>query len=587
MPRVLLVFLLLARGTRAQCSAAPGAFCVDATTQAPCPAGSFCTGGAAPPLPCTCPALCPVSTAADAENFVWTASTLAGSGATGFADGIGTNATFGSPNGGAADSRGNFYVGDQPNCIVRKVVLQTGLVTTLAGKAGNCTGTDGVGSSATFKAPRGCEWNPSTDDVYVADTTFNKIRVISQPDLVVTVLAGSGVAGAADGVGVAATFNGPSGLAYFAPSNVLYVVGNHMVRAIDVASATVTTLAGSPTAGFADNVGALASFNGPFDANCDSSGNVIVADWKTFRIRKVTPTGVVTTVVGTGSSGAVNGPTSVASLVGAVTVLPLANGALVISDWDGDRVRFFSTTGYLSTMAGPAEFNLPCAATANVSTGTITINDHGSRRIRQLTCSACPVGSFCVNGAPTPCAAGFFGATSPQSTSACSGPCTAAPGAFCAAGSTNASGAPCPAGFTCAGGSAPPVPCACGPFCGAGLAVDPLPEPVWVSAPLSGLVNATAFQDGSGSAARFVAPRGMCTDASGSAIVADETRVRVVAPNGTVWTLSGAGTAGMVDGAMGVARFGRTNGVACASNGLVYVSDVINNRIRAIVRFRT
>ena len=138
-------------------------------------------------------------------------STLAGAGTNGYVDGPSLTAAFSSPTGIAVSSSGDVYVTDTNNCVVRKI--SAGQVTTLAGAGPtSCSSTDGTATAARFDHPSGIALDPTSGNLYVADTVSNKIRRIT-PQGVVTTIAGSGISGSADGTGTSATFNTPTGIA--------------------------------------------------------------------------------------------------------------------------------------------------------------------------------------------------------------------------------------------------------------------------------------------------------------------------------------------------------------------------------------
>ncbi len=245
-------------------------------------------------------------------------TTLAGSGVQGSANGTCSAAMFSSPKSVAVDNAENdntgsdnkriIYVADTNNHTIRKITPADGVVATLAGLAGVQGSADGTGS-ARFYSPGGVAVD-GTGNVYVADTNNHTIRKITPADGVVATLAGlAGIQGNADGTGSAAQFNSPGGVAVDDAGNV-YVAdtSNDTIRKISPTGA-VTTLAGSAgSAGSADGTGSAAQFNSPSGVAVDDAGNVYVADTNNYTIRKITPAGVVTTLVGTaGSLGSADG----------------------------------------------------------------------------------------------------------------------------------------------------------------------------------------------------------------------------------------------------------------------------------------
>ena len=228
----------------------------------------------------------------------YTFTTLAGlAGSAGSADGTGSAARFYYPSGVAVDSAGNVYVADTSNHTIRKVT-PGGVVTTLAGLAGYPGSADGTGSAARFTVPSGVAVD-SAGNVYVADQSENTIRKVT-PAGVVTTLAGlAGSPGSADGTGSAARFDDPDGVAVDSAGNVYVADGNNATIRKVTPSGVVTTLAGlAGSQGSDDGTGSAARFGWPWGVAVDSVANVYVADWGYSTIRKVTAGGVVTTLAG-------------------------------------------------------------------------------------------------------------------------------------------------------------------------------------------------------------------------------------------------------------------------------------------------
>ena len=266
-------------------------------------------------------------------------TTLAGSGVPGFADGTGTTAQFYNPTGLALDNAGNVYVADGDNYRIRKITPD-GAVTTLAG-SGVRGFADGIGASAQFDFINGMAVD-SAGNLYVGDTYNSRIRKIT-PAGVVSTFAGSGFRGSADGLGEAAEFSFPCGVAVDRTGTV-FVTENesesgHRIRKI-TAAGMVSTLAGSGLPGFADGKGTAAQFNFPWGVVVDNSGNLYVADTLNRRIRKVTSAGEVSTVGGSGRSGSAdgNGPDAQFWSPSAVTI-DSTGEQVYVADWGGQSIR--------------------------------------------------------------------------------------------------------------------------------------------------------------------------------------------------------------------------------------------------------
>ena len=311
--------------------------------------------------------------------------TLAG-GDFGFADGTGSNAQFGFPVGVAIDAAGNVYVAERSNHKIRKITPD-GVTTTLAGSVRGFA--NGPGDVAQFDHPFGIAVDAS-GNVYVAEQINERIRKIT-PDGMVSTFAG-GTRGFADGVGSNAQFDSPSGLAIDASGN-LYVADadNHRIRKI-TPDATVSTLAGS-TQGYTDGPGATAQFLIPIGVAVDGSGNVYVAERGGHKIRKVTPSGVVSTLAGS-IQGMDDGPAANALFNIPLGVASDVAGNVYVADWKNHRIRKISSQGIVSTLAGSsigfadgpggtARFYEPIALVVD-DTGIVYVADNRNHKIRKI-----------------------------------------------------------------------------------------------------------------------------------------------------------------------------------------------------------
>jgi len=321
---------------------------------------------------------------------VVTVTTLAG-GTYGFADGTGTAAQFKYPYDVAVDASGNVYVADTGNSRIRKIT-PSGAVTSLAGSTYGFA--DGTGTAAHFSNPFGVAVDTS-GNVYVTDSDNNRIRKITPSGVVTTPAGSTTVSGFADGTGTAAKFYYPIGVAVDTTGNV-YVAdtNNHRIRKISP-SGLVTTLAGSGAAGFADGTGTAAQFNSPFGVAVDASGNVYVGDSDNNRIRKISPSGVVTTVAGSGADGYIDGTGTAAQFSWPAGVAVDASGNLYVVDNSNHRIRTISPSGVVTTLAGSgtngfadgsgaaAQFSYPTGVAVDAS-GNVYVADYANSRIRKI-----------------------------------------------------------------------------------------------------------------------------------------------------------------------------------------------------------
>lgn len=320
-------------------------------------------------------------------------TTLAGSaGVTGATNGIGTVALFNGPFGVAADAFGNVYVADSGNNLIRKITSE-GLVTTLAG-SGSWGFNNGIGPAASFFQPVGIAID-SSDNIYVSDAS-NTIRKIT-PDGLVTTFVGSGSSGSTNGIGTAASFNEPEGIAIDSLGN-LYVAdaGNNLIRKI-TPNAVVTTLAGSAgITGSTNAIGTAALFNHPTGIAIDSLGYIYVADELNQLIRKISPEGIVMTLAG------LSDVTKPANGSNEVELFNLPYGVAIDSSKNvyvttcKNQILEITPEGTISTLAGQANvvgsingvgknaaFNVPYGIAVD-PIGNIYVADVGNDAIRKI-----------------------------------------------------------------------------------------------------------------------------------------------------------------------------------------------------------
>ena len=321
-------------------------------------------------------------------------STFAGSGIAGFNNGAATVAQFNIPYSIAVDASENVFVTESNSSAIRKIT-PAGVVSTFAGSVSTSGFLDGIGSVALFSGPKGLGVD-GAGNVYVADSNNNRIRKISSSGSVTTI-AGDGTANYLDAQGTLAKFNNPVGVAVTS-SGVIYVsdASNHRIRVIS-STGLVSTIAGSGTPGIVNGQGILAQFNTPRAIALDSSGTIYVVDYINNRIRKITSTGFVSTLSGTGAFGSANGQGTVASFKYPEGIALDSSGNSFVADVTNNCIRKITSTGDTSTYVGTtvrglengqsgtmAMFNNPVAVAVTTSGITYVIDDFNSC-IRKVT----------------------------------------------------------------------------------------------------------------------------------------------------------------------------------------------------------
>jgi serine/threonine-protein kinase len=334
---------------------------------------------------------------------------------------------------------------------------------------------------------------------------------------IVTTLAGGQSRGYVDGTGTAAAFNTPIGLVTDANGNIYVTDNSNAIRKI-TPSGVVTTFAGGATAGSADGTGTGASFNSLDGIAIDGAGNLYVCDGGNRKIRKITQAGVVTTLAGSGNMGATDGPGSTATFVTPSGICVDNAGNVYVADQSYESlIRMITPAGVVSTLAG--------------NSTTASIDGLGT-----AASFSYPI-DIAVDGN------GTLYVTEGHDT-----------------GISNTS--------------------------------ITLPSYRIRKIASGGIVTTLAGSatvgdlDGTGTAATFNIPAYLCTDANGNIYVSEAggVRIRMVTPAGVVTTFAGSGTPGKADGPAKVAQFGSPSGISIDGNGNIYVADPGGVSIRKISR---
>jgi sugar lactone lactonase YvrE len=621
-------------------------------------------------------------------------TTVAGTGALGSVDGTGDVATFNDPTAVAVDASGAIYVGEYLGQRIRKVTL-TGpdpgvatsyTVTTWAG-SGVSGSADGTGTAAQFRAIYGLAAEQD-GTLYVADSGNSKIRRVSTQREVVTI-AGTGAAGSLDGSGKVAQFNGPAGVALANGSLVITESVANKVRLLtltpggtiqNAADWQVRTLAGTGASGAADGRGNAAQFNSPLSLTPDGAGNLVVADYLSAKLRKLTPTAgyfpvgipnptivtepvqvsnakgvytfatgagqtyrpyisynetlfpggtskpqnwafvvpdgvngfefnvtvvapsetqvplavvsnpgpsgngspdiLVSTLAGTSSAGYVNGQASVARFNGSGITVD-GEGNVYVADTYNNAIRRIGKDLVVSTISGGVDFTpdnfdfyyyaYPPGIVVTPDGQTVYVADSNSHSIIRIASNG---------GDPR--------SRDSWSTAIIAGGPALGPGYLDNTGG-NFARFYFPWGIVWAPGNVLYVT----EFTGQrvrrlqALGGNLQDSHNWYVSLVAGDVTVPAgvagFVDGNGSSARFSYPLYIAIDRAGFVYVADEYnhRIRKIDPDGNVTTLAGSSN-GYADGNGPAALFSFPSGIAVDNAGYVYVSEMVNNRIRRV-----
>ena len=487
-------------------------------------------------------------------------------------DGLGDAARFSAPHSLALDVQGNRYVADRGNHTIRKITPD-GAVTTLAGSAGESGFADGSGAAARLNGPSGVAVD-SHGTVYVADYFNHAIRRISSLGVVTTLAGNADASGGADGSGAAARFGYPTGIAVDKSGTLFVADGfNHTIRKIS-SSGIVSTVAGTTgIAGNVDNAGAAARFNGPSGIVADNAGNLYVTDYYNHTVRRLTTGGVVTTLAGQMQHpGTADGTGSKAQFSGPSGLAIDRNGILYVTDAWSDSIRRITAGGTVTTLAVQDETSIHPPGSSSLSPfawpAGLAVDETGNLHVADQNhhriCHVNPAGGVTIVAG---CAI-EIGAADGLNRTARFGSDRAGQG---------------PSGVAVDAG-------------GAVYVSDTINRtirrisPAGMVTTLAGSAGSAGSADGIGTGARFAGPTGVAVDRATNVFIVDSLNqtIRVLTTDGWISTLTGyAGQTGNSDGLRSEARFSAPLGIAVDNTGMLYVADYGNHAIRAVTSWGT
>lgn len=345
----------------------------------------------------------PQAAATGGEDSAPPISTVAGTGTAGFKgdNEPAVKAELNRPYGIAVDGTGTLYFSDYNNHRIRKITTD-GKISTVAGTgAAGYRGDNGPAVSAQLNCPREVAVD-SAGALYVTDAANHRVRKITADGKISTV-AGTGTAGFTGdgGPAVTARLNYPLGVVVDS-TGTLYISdhANHRIRKI-TADGTISTVAGTGVAGFKGDGGPAVSsqLNRPYAVAVDDADSLYITDGGNHRVRKITADGTISTVAGTGTAGfgGDDGPADSAQLNLPLGVAVDSTGTLYVSDYHNHRVRKITADGTISTAAGTGTAGFggddgPAASAqlynpfglAVDCVDTLYIADHLNNRIRKI-----------------------------------------------------------------------------------------------------------------------------------------------------------------------------------------------------------
>ncbi len=351
------------------------------------------SGMATGPLPVLSPGI--INTVAGTTDYIYQGD-----------GGLATASPIFLPGGVALDGAGNIYLSDTLNDRVRRVDAVTGLITTVAGNGTiGFAGDGGLGTQALIASPAGLAVD-GAGFLYVADTGNHAIRRIDLATDIITTVAGQLGQQGYTGDGKAATsskLTSPEGVSFdLAGDMIVADTGNNVIRRVDAATGIISTIAGTGVAGYNGDGGlaTAAYLNTPWGSTVGADGSIYISDRDNHRIRRIDPSGMISTVAGTGAQldNGDGGPATAAGLnePSATAIDPA--GDLFIADTGNNKIRVVNaTTAILTTICGTGDESFVGdtgpANKANVygtnglyldGTGNLYLTDPFHNRIREI-----------------------------------------------------------------------------------------------------------------------------------------------------------------------------------------------------------
>lgn len=314
-------------------------------------------------------------------NTSGTLTVVAGSGAYGYSgDGVvggAANASLAHPFAVAVDSSSNVYIADQYNCVVRKVD-STNTITTFAGTPDSCgySGDSGKATAAQLYYPQGVGLD-SSGNLFIGDGQNCVVRKVVISTGIITTFAGNHTCGYSgdSGAATSAELNTPAGVAADSSGN-LFIAdsANCVIREVTKSTSKISTVAGNHTCGYSgDGAAATAAELNQVFGVAVSGTKVTFADYNNQRIRQFTLAGNIATVAGNGTacSGTCGegGAATSAELYYPVGVAITSGGTIYIGNNDNYVVDSFTVGGNLNLVAGNHSYNLETLLTGEPANG--------------------------------------------------------------------------------------------------------------------------------------------------------------------------------------------------------------------------